>query len=359
MGQDSCWIEHGDTLMALWLVRAGSRGEYEKKFLEEGRIYLTWGGFSHDLSELRDRQHLRSLLEEAYPDAPKGRVTNNMGQIWSFSQSMAQGDWVVLPSKQKPAIHVARVTGAYTFDPKGEDPFFHYREVEWVAQDVPRTNFDQDLLYSFGAFMTVCQISRNAAEQRIQKMAQRSWKSAIGDFLNPKKTETEDGEDLEKSLDLAQAARDQIARLIIARFKGHGMERLVDAVLRARGYTTYRSPEGADRGIDILAAPEPMGFGEPRVCVQVKSGDSALDRPTLDQLIGVMQNVQATHGLLVSWGGFKSSVDKEKATQFFRVRLWDQGDLIDQVLAHYDKLDEDIRAEIPLKRIWVVTAPQE
>ena len=36
-----------------------------------------------------------------------------------------------------------------------------------------------------------------------------------------------------------------------------------------------------------------MGFGEPRVCVQVKSGDSALDRPTLDQLIGVMQNVQA------------------------------------------------------------------
>ena len=34
------------------------------------------------------------------------------------------------------------------------------------------------------------------------------------------------------------------------------------------------------------------------VCVQVKSGDSALDRPTPDQLIGTMQNVQASHGLL-------------------------------------------------------------
>ena len=102
-----------------------------------------------------------------------------------------------------------------------------------------------------------------------------------------------------------------------------------------------------------------MGFGEPRVCVQVKSGDSALDRPTLDQLIGVMQNVQASNGLLVSWGGFKSSVDREEATQFFRVRLWDQGDLINQVLEHYDKLDEDIRAELPLKRIWIVAETGE
>ena len=45
----------------------------------------------------------------------------------------------------------------------------------------------------------------------------------------------------------------------------------------------------------------------------MKSGDSAIDRPTLDQLIGTMQNVQAHQGLLVSWAGFKSSVDKEKA----------------------------------------------
>ena len=34
-----------------------------------------------------------------------------------------------------------------------------------------------------------------------------------------------------------------------------------------------------------------------------------------------MQNVQAEQGLPVSWGGFKNTVDKETATQFFRVRL--------------------------------------
>lgn len=345
--------------MALWLVRAGAHGEYEKKFLDENRIYLTWDLLSHDLASLKDRAQLRTLLEKVYPDAPKGRITNNLGQIWAFSKGIEPGDWIVLPSKQKPAIHVARVKSEYIYNPNGVDPFFHYRDTEWIAQDVPRTNFDQDLLYSFGAFMTVCQVSRNDAEQRIHKMAKNDWKSFGSMPSALKRTEEGSVESSEGLEDLAQAARDQLAKLIIARFMGHGMARLVDAVLRAQGYTTYLSPEGPDKGIDILAAPEPMGFGEPRVCVQVKSGDSALDRPTLDQLIGVMQNVQASHGLLVSWGGFKSSVDKEEATQFFRVRLWDQGDLIDQVLLHYDRLDEEIKVELPLKRIWVVAEPVE
>jgi restriction system protein len=118
---------------------------------------------------------------------------------------------------------------------------------------------------------------------------------------------------------------------------------------------TYVSPEGPDKGIDILAAPGPLGFGNPRLCVQVKAGDGAIDLATLNQLIGSMQNVHAEQGLLVSWGGFKSSVDKEAATQFFRVRLWDQDVLIDELMDHYDKLDEDFRTDLPLKRIWTLS----
>jgi len=225
--------------MALWLVRAGAHGEFEKKFLEENRIYLTWDGLSHDFGALKNSGQLRALLEQVYPDAPKGRGTNNLGQIWAFSHRIAKGDWVVLPSKQKSAIHVAKVKGDYTFNPDGNDPFFHYRDVEWIVQDIPRTNFDQDLLYSFGAFMTVCQVRRNDAEQRIHKMAKNEWKSA-GTMPSTKKKAEEEGVESGEGLEgLAQTARDQIAKLIIARFQGHGMMRLVDAVLRARGYTTY------------------------------------------------------------------------------------------------------------------------
>ena len=113
-------------------------------------------------------------------------------------------------------------------------------------------------------------------------------------------------------------------------------------ILKAQGYTTYVSPEGPDKGIDLLAAPGALGFGKPRICVQVKSQDTPVDRPTMDQLIGTMQNVQAEQGLLVSWGGYKSSVNREEASQFFRVRLWDRDDLIRQLLPNFDKLDDGL-----------------
>jgi len=161
------------------------------------------------------------------------------------------------------------------------------------------------------------------------------------------------------AIDLERLARDEIAKLIGRRFKGHELARLVEAVLKAQGYTTFQSPPGADKGVDILAAPGALGFGTPRICVQVKSQDSPVDTPTLNQLIGTMQNMQAQQGLLVAWGGWKTSVDREEASQFFRVRLWDQDALIEEILKNYDALNADLRAELPLKRIWTVAREED
>jgi restriction system protein len=68
---------------------------------------------------------------------------------------------------------------------------------------------------------------------------------------------------------------------------------------------------------------------------------------------------RTVRGLLVTWGGFKSSVDREIPNQFFRVRLWDQDDLIEQLLAAYESLPDDLRAEIPLKRVWTIAAQDD
>ncbi|GKX30960.1 hypothetical protein SH1V18_34400 [Vallitalea longa] len=101
------------------------------------------------------------------------------------------------------------------------------------------------------------------------------------------------------------------------------MEWLIEEILKAKGFTTYRSPEGANYCVDILASADTLGFGSPRICVQMKSTDGTVDRPTLDQLIGTMSNYNADYGLLISWSGIKSSVNKEIPKQFFKVRLWD------------------------------------
>jgi len=105
--------------------------------------------------------------------------------------------------------------------------------------------------------MTICRVQRNNAESRIAAMREDGWKpepvSAMTKTAAPTISDEEVG-----NTNLEELARDQIAQLVAAKFKGHGLTRLVEGVLRAQGYTTYLSPEGADGGADILAGTGPM-----------------------------------------------------------------------------------------------------
>jgi len=71
-----------------------------------------------------------------------------------------------------------------------------------------------------------------------------------------------------------------------------------------------------------------------------------------------MATFQADQGLLVSWGGFTRAVPKEARLCFFAVRLWDSGDLVEDILRNYDRLPEELQGELPLKRIWALV-PEE
>ena len=345
--------------MSLWLVRAGRAGEHEERFFGSNRIYLTWKEMAdRDLSGVADYEGVKQAVRAAYPDLSERRAGNWAGQIWAFALAMKPGDWVAVPHKTRPAVAFAELEGTYQYDPSAEPLYRHWRAVRWLNQDVPRSALDPDLLFSFGSLLTICQVKRNDADNRVRALARAGWKPSgpVSGVAGAGKVSVDtEGE----AVDLERLARDQIARLVIQKFQGHGLARLVNAVLRAQGYTTYLSPEGPDKGIDLLAAPGPLGFGRPRLCVQVKSGDSPADLPTLNQLIGAMQNVQAEQGLLVCWGGFKASVERELPAQFFRVRLWDQDELIAELLEHYDRLDADLRAELPLKRVWTLAVQDE
>jgi len=62
---------------------------------------------------------LRNYLEKIFPDSSKGKITNHTSQIWAFSHSIKSGDWVVLPSKHKSAIHIAKVKSSLNYDDTG------------------------------------------------------------------------------------------------------------------------------------------------------------------------------------------------------------------------------------------------
>ena len=299
-------------------------------------------------------------MTQRYPDTKPKAVATWVSQVWPFAHEIKKSDLVVLPLKTQRAIQIGEVTGDYHFESGGPNPFFHWRPVRWIAEAVPRAHFGKDLLNTFGALMTICRVQRNNAEARITAMRANDWKpETIAAVTKTITSAVDESAGAAEDTDLEEAARDQIARLIAARFKGHGLTRLVEAILKAQGYTTYRSAEGADGGADILAGAGPLGFGAPRLCVEVKSENSPIDRPTVDKLLGAVTKFGAEEGLFVSWSGFKTNVQKELAASFFRVRLWTQKELLEALFAHYDHLDDDLKAELPLKRIWTVAAQDE
>ncbi|MFC1578981.1 restriction endonuclease [Pseudomonadota bacterium] len=169
---------------------------------------------SEDLSQLTSREQLSELLQKHYPENKKGRTRNWVRQIWPFAHEMAPRDWVVLPSKTKSAIHIGEITGSYVNSPELGSPYFHYHTVNWFAPDIPRSNFDQDILYSFGALLTICRIERNDAESRVRRMAQNNWKASSQKV--PSLVATDEDAEQQSTIDLEEVARDQIAKLVIS-----------------------------------------------------------------------------------------------------------------------------------------------
>lgn len=339
--------------MAIWLVRAGKHGEREDLALDQGFATIGWEELP-DMANLKKREELAKLLKENYPDEKPKTLINWEAQLWPFINSIQQNDLIVLPLKSRSTIAIGKVTGSYCYRDVPQIGNLHTRPVKWI-KEFPRSVFDQDLLYSFGAFMTVCQIKRNDAEERIKAIIEGKTKEVI----KIDKNLTNEINEYETLPDFEQLVRDQIREYVGRKFKGHDLSNLVAAVLTSQGYKVQVSPEGPDGGIDIIAGRGPLGFESPRLAVQVKSSETPVDVRVLRELQGVLKQFGAEQGLLVAWGGYNKAVAKEAAKLYFEIRLWDAESLVREIQSHYHDLPESVQAELPLKQLWALVQSED
>lgn len=338
----------------VYLARGGRHGQDEEAALEQD---LSIVGFKEvpSLEGAESYEDVFELVASANEGAKTRKIGNLAGQLWAFAIAMEEGDLVVMPRKGTSQIAIGRVVGPYRFQLVGGE-MRHTRPVEWVRPDVPRTAFEQDLLYSFGAFMTVCNITRNDAERRVAVVM--GGKGDPGPSVSIKAATSGGANSTpaagDEPPDLGQVAHDQIVATIQARFAGHALAALVNAVLNADGWVTKVSPPGPDGGVDILGGRGPLGLDHPRLCVQVKSQPTPADVTTYRTLLGTMQTFKADQGLLVCWGGFNKVVHAESKQGHFAIRFWDSGDLVGAVYRTYDSLPAEIQADLPLKQVWVL-----
>jgi restriction system protein len=336
----------------LWVVRLGKHGEQEAHALEADELVL---GFRvGDLRGAKNRDAVLKLVEQVWPDAKHRRQLIFAAQLNQFSNIVQNGDLVVVPLKTSRKVAIGEIIGPYTPTAEGHP----MRPVRWLKREIPREEFRQDLLYGFGV-MTVCEMRRNDALRRVEAILKTGRDPGYEGPLPPPPEPPEPGTAEDAEIDLDEIARDQIERRVASAFTGHDFTRLVAEILKAQGYVVSVSPPGPDQGIDIVAGRGGLGFEAPRLVVQVKSGNIAADDPTLRALIGAVQTTHADQGLLVSWGGFKRPVEQARNELFFRIRLWGRTEVLDALFEVYDRLPEELRSELPLKRTWMLVPEDE
>lgn len=339
-----------------WLIRAGERGDF---VLENGLAGISFRPVP-DLTPATDLDRLRQIVRESYPDGPDAKRWNITGQLWAFRSRVKPGDLVALPLKGRSQVALGIVTKGYEYRHDLDPNMRHWIAVDWRRTDVPRTAIRQDLLYSLGALGTVCQIKRNDAAWRLQRVLETGTdpgaRGAAAEPVDGDHVEATDSS--ESSFDIERLGRDQIQAHVAEQFAGHRLADLVGAVLDAEGFFTEVAPPGPDGGIDIFAGRGPLGLDPPKLIVQVKSSPAPVAATVVRELHGVLSTHGAEQALLVAWGGVNRVAQRELRNQFFRVRVWNADDLLDAILRNYDRLDEEWRTELPLKRIWSLASEE-
>lgn len=336
--------------MALWVVRAGKYGEREDYALDNNLVAIGWDQIN-DYSHFKTKQEIEKLLAGTSGNQKQATIEHWARQLWAFKEKIKVGDIVALPLKSVSSVAFGKITGTYEYKPDAPPGARHTRSVKWIRTDIARSSLDEDIRNSLGGFSTVYQIQRNNIEQRILAILES------GDIppsdIKPKVIPDEE------QIQVSERAEEELRTYIGQNFQEHKLAWLVNEILIAQGFETRLSPAGPDGGIDILAGRGPLGLDQPRLCVQVKSQSSPLSAAVFRELLGTMGRTGADYGLLVCWGGFTDALRREARDSYFKIRLWDSGNLIEAIKEYYEHLSSVTRAELPLKRIWVLAAEDE
>ncbi len=328
----------------IWGIHAGKTGNADSLFLKENVVAVGWP-LVGDLSLLeKKRQSFKEAFAKKFPGKTSPAVANSAGQLFRFVTEMKKGDLVVYPSKQGRMIHIGTVQSDYRHDPKLDPAYPNVRDVEWV-KEIPRTAFSQGALYEIGSAMSLFQVKAYAEEFRDALARNPTLAPARADTTIPNVVS-----------DIEETTKDYILKTLAEEMKGHPFARFVANLLNTMGYRTRVAPEGPDGGIDIIAHRDELGFEPPIVKVQVKSSAANIGDPDVSAFYGKVMHGE--YGLLITLGTFTNQA-KTFARGKTNLRLVDQDEIIELILTHYEQIDSQYKATLPLKKVYVPQPPAE
>lgn len=329
----------------MWMVRAGEAGFRFDDFKAGPRVSIGWYEMGN-MGGLKTRDDFTAAVLTNYPSIRKGQIGSYAGQAYRFVREMKVGDAVVTYGPSERVYLVGTISGDYEYDQTVSPDQPNIRRVNWRGQ-VSRDALSVSARNSLGAISTLFQIPDEVAQEIESKLAQGGAAPPTMSPLAVESVVEEQVDDLYKDI---QSKGFEFIKDRVNALDWEEMQELVAGLLRAMGYKTRVSPSGSDRGKDIVASPDGLGFEDPRIVVEVKHREVATNSEKIRSFLGGRH--ETDKGLYVSTGGFTKDARYEAERGRIPVTLMDLDDLVKVLLEHYEKMDVEMQRLIPLRKVY-------
>ena len=304
-------------------------------------IAIGWPALGNLTGIPSSRDAFKALYVKGYADEKPGAIPVKAGILYRFAKEMQVGDLVVYPSKSDRIVYIGTIESGYQYAPEVDADYPNRRQVSWKAS-VPRANISQPALYEIGSAITLFQVSNNADE--------------FTAHLKGEPVETVQVDETNVA-ELAVQAEESVEDFVIKRLKNaitaEQFEQFVAELLRSMGYYVRVSKYVGDGGVDIIAHRDELGFEPPIIKVQCKQMLTPIGGPVVQQLLGAIQPNE--HALFVTLGSYTPDavrIERGKSN----LRLISGSDLVQLVLANYEKFEPRFKSLLPLKRSYAPSA---
>ncbi|MBC9958376.1 restriction endonuclease [Yimella sp. cx-51] len=322
-------------------------------------ISIGWEGIG-DLRQIGDdRDALKVLLQQTFPEAKAGAIPVWAGILLRFAFEMRPGDIVISPYKADSTLNFGVIDGPYEFI-QSEPLHRHRRRVRWIRTGVPRGIFPQQALYEIGSAITLFRVRHN-------RSVFEQYLASASDDVTPVHTDPVTAEPTEEAVEgwaadepsaarISQFTRDFVQKQLLAEMSHQQFEEFTADLLVSMGYQARVTPYTGDGGVDVIAHRDPLGLEPPIIKVQCKHTTATQSRPDVQRLIGTLASNEL--GLFVTLGTYsKDAVDLERERQ--NLRLLTGADIVELTMQHYQELPARWRQLMPLRQVFAVDRDAE
>ena len=314
------------------------------EFRTESWVGIGWTALG-DMNRLQSRADFTEAVAQSYPSMKLGQRASSAGQSFRFVREIALGDDVITYDRGERTYVVGEVTGEYEHRGAGSGEYPNIRRVRWQGT-VTRDALSVAARNSLGAISTLFLIPPSVAEEIVRLLTSGS----VAAELSSKPEEPEAAAEVADLYRDVQSQGFEFIKDKVNALDWNEMQELVAGLLRAMVYKTRISPSGSDRGKDIVASPDGLGFEDPRIVVEVKHRTATMSAPEIRSFLGGRHDHDK--GLYVSTGGFTKDARYEAERGRIPITLMDLDDLVRALLEHYEKMDVEMQRLIPLRKVY-------